>query len=169
MTTNHTRAGNDVFPFHLKINHGYPEEVKTMVKYIFWCMKTCKDGSCMVYIMSNNLTSKKPPWRSYPFLCVKLIIILLPLGVETGLSLFEHVGEAQIDPLNICRLSLGDCTELPFSIMLLDAEVVTFKTRFCTPYIVSKSGLVFRKRKKEKRPQNIRNESRANFFLLWSE
>lgn len=81
------------------------------------------------------------------FTCVKWIIMWLPLGVETGLRLSEPVGEIQTGPLNSCSSSLGDCGNLPFSVMLLDAEVGIFETRLCTPQIVSKSGLVVNKRK----------------------
>ena len=75
---------------------------------------------------------------------MKFVIIWLPLGDETVLCLSDPGGEVHIDPLDSCSSSTGGDGDLPFSSVLLDAELGIFETHFCTPQIVSKSGLVVR-------------------------
>lgn len=74
----------------------------------------------------------------------EVILILVPLGDDTGLCLSGLTGELQVDPLNFCNsLRVGD--DFPLASMLLDGEMGNFKPL----NLVSKSTFDARNGEKE--------------------
>lgn len=94
---------------HEGLGHSFTKLILFLILYNFLTVMSMFRDNDM------SLQGYRTIWTSVFFKNV------LPLGDNFGLCLSESVGEVQTDPL--CNSSVGENTELPFSVMPMVGEV----------------------------------------------